>query len=205
MEVLALLSHILLWLAVLVLGFLLVGVLGVLGRVNWRLEQTAATTPSRLGRDGLRPGAKAPDFTLLNVEGIQGALHDFAGQQVLLVFLQAGCGPCTLVLPELARLARRSRPRVLAVFNGDADSARRWANEHELPFPVMVQVQWSVSRRYQTFATPFAFLIDESGVIAAKGIVNNRQHIRLLLAEARNGSVSGHVLADVAGTERDEP
>src|SRR5262245_36319703 len=55
---------IVLWLVVLLLGFLLLGALRSLGLLNWRLEQLEATMPKRLGRDGLKVGAKAPDFTL---------------------------------------------------------------------------------------------------------------------------------------------
>ncbi len=58
-----------LWLVVLLLGFLLLGTLRSLGLLSWRLEQLEATTPKRLGRDGLKPGKRAPDFTLPGVEG----------------------------------------------------------------------------------------------------------------------------------------
>jgi hypothetical protein len=64
MSILWLLSIILLWIVVLFLGFLLVGALRALGVLSWRLEQLEATTPKRLGRDGLKPGKRAPGFTL---------------------------------------------------------------------------------------------------------------------------------------------
>src|SRR5438477_12153235 len=82
-----------LWLVVLFLGFLLLGTLRALGLLSWRLEQLEATTPKRLGRDGLKPGKKAPDFTLLCTQGKETSLHDFAGRRVLLVFTQSGCSP----------------------------------------------------------------------------------------------------------------
>src|SRR6516164_3964268 len=74
-----LLSTIVLWVMVLFVGVLLLGTLRALGLLSWRLEQLEATTPKRLGRDGLKPGKKAPDFTLANVEGKEVSLHDFAG------------------------------------------------------------------------------------------------------------------------------
>jgi hypothetical protein len=49
---------------------------------------------------------------------------------------------------------------------------------------MLVQQQFSVAKRYEMYATPFAFLIDERGVLAAKGIVNNGQHIGFLLSGA---------------------
>ena len=74
------LSQVLLWVLVLALGFLLLGTLRVLGLLRWRLEQLEVTTPSRLGRNGLRPGKKAPDFTLPSVTGAEVALSGFAGR-----------------------------------------------------------------------------------------------------------------------------
>src|SRR5437773_12135935 len=64
MSILWLLSIVVLWIVVLFLAFLLLGTLRALGLLSWRLEQLEATTPKRLGRDGLKPGKKAPDFTL---------------------------------------------------------------------------------------------------------------------------------------------
>jgi hypothetical protein len=94
-------SYALLWVVVLLLGFLLLGTLRALALLRWRLEQLEATTPSRVGRSGLRPGKKAPDFTLPSVEGVEVALHDLVGRKVFLVFTQAGCGPGQQIMPEL--------------------------------------------------------------------------------------------------------
>src|SRR3954471_24365676 len=92
------------WGAILFLGFLLLGTLRALGVVRWQLEQLQATTPSRIGRDGLELGTKAPDFTLPTVAHGERSLHEFAGGKVLLVFTQSGCGPCHAIVPELNRV-----------------------------------------------------------------------------------------------------
>src|SRR6516225_7545351 len=110
---------VILWVVVFFLGFLLLGTLRAVGLLSWRLEQLEATTPKRLGRDGLKPGKKAPDFTLSGWPGLESseapagasrtqprppvdiALHDFIGRKVLLVFTQSGCSPCKAVVPEL--------------------------------------------------------------------------------------------------------
>ena len=67
-----LISFIALWLVALSLGFLLLGALRALGLLRWRLEQLEAITPTRVGRGGLRPGKKAPDFSLPAVAGGDG-------------------------------------------------------------------------------------------------------------------------------------
>src|SRR5205823_14522786 len=123
------LSQVLLWALVLALGFLLLGTLRVLGLVRWRLEQLEATTPSRVGRNGLKPGKKAPDFTLPSVAGTEVALSGLAGRKVLLVFVQPGCGPCRLITPELNRLQSKGEVQVVVVSNGDGEANRKWAGE----------------------------------------------------------------------------
>jgi methylamine dehydrogenase accessory protein MauD len=196
-----LISFIALWLVVLSLGFLLLGALRGLGLLRWRLEQLEATTPSRIGRGGLKPGKTAPDFTLPCTAGGEVSLHDFAGRRVLLVFTQSGCEPCHRVIPELNRLQRAGEVQVLVVNNGEPGATRQWAAEVRAGFPVLAQQQHSVSKRYEMYATPFAFLIDERGVIASKGIINNREHIGYVLSGAGNAAKGGQAEAEPATAE----
>jgi methylamine dehydrogenase accessory protein MauD len=191
-----LVSSIVLWLLVLGLAFLLCGTLRALGLLRWRLEQLEATMPSRLGRSGLKVGKKAPDFVLPSVAGADIGLHDYAGGKILLVFMQPGCGPCHRVTPDLDRLHRQSDVQVLVVQNGDLETIRKWAREQRPRFPVVVQEQFSLSKRYEMFATPFAFLIDEHGIIVSKGVINNGQHIRFLLSGAGKAGKNAQVEAE---------
>jgi methylamine dehydrogenase accessory protein MauD len=180
-----LISYFVLWGLVIVLGFVLLGTLRALALQGWRLDQLEATMPSRVGRSGLKPGRKAPDFTLSTVEGEEISLADYRRRTVLLVFVQPGCGPCSSVVPALNRVEASGEAQVLVVNRADPERARQWAVETGATFPVLVQENLDVSKRYEMFATPFAFLIDEHGVIASNGIVNNRQHVRFLFSAAR--------------------
>jgi methylamine dehydrogenase accessory protein MauD len=193
-----------LWAVVLFLGFLLLGTLRALGLLRWRLEQLEATTPRRLGRDGLKPGKRALDFTLPSADGKEVSLHDFAGRKVLLVFTQSGCSPCQKIVPELNRLGKSGESQVVVVNNGDPEATRKWSAEVGARFPVLAQEKFSISKKYEVFATPFAFLIDEKGVIASKGIINNRQHIGYVLSGTRVGESNGHAEAEADAAESSE-
>jgi peroxiredoxin len=144
---------------------------------------------------GVKPGKKAPAFTLPSVAGGEVALADHAGRKVLLVFVQTGCGPCHAVVPHLNKLHRGGGYQVLAVNNADPEAARKWAAEVGAGFPVLAQQDWAFSRRYEVFATPFAFLIDEQGVIASSGLVSNDKHIGFVL-ERRAGAKAEPAQAD---------
>src|SRR5262245_17358329 len=161
--------------SVLGLAFLVLGALRALGILNWRLDQMEAMRPSRIGREGLKVGRKAPDFTLPSANGGVASLADFAGRKLLLGFAPSGCGPCMEIVPELNRLHERDQHQVLVINNGDPEATRQWVAETKARFPVLAQEEFSVSKRYEIFVTPFAFLIDERGVISSKGIAGSKQ------------------------------
>jgi hypothetical protein len=128
-----LVSNLAFWVVVALGGFLLLRAVALL---RWQVDQLQATSPSRLGRSGLRPGKKAPDFTLPVVSGGEVALHHYAGRKLLLVFVQPGCGPCHQIVPELNRLHRAGDVEVLVIHNGENQAAQRWTKERRPGFPV---------------------------------------------------------------------
>jgi methylamine dehydrogenase accessory protein MauD len=184
MNTFLLVSSIALWLVVLVLGFLLLGTLRAMGLLQWQLKQLQATTPSRVGRNGLPVGKKAPAFGLPSTDGKEIALADFPGRKVLVVFTQSGCSPCKAIVPELNRLAERGTYQVLVINNADIDQTRAWAREADARFPVLAQDKYAISKRFEAYATPFAFLIDEQGIIRSKGIAGSKQHLNFVLSGA---------------------
>lgn len=56
-------------------------------------------------------------------------------------------------------------PTVVMISRGELKENRAKVKEHGLTFPVLLQQQWEISRRYAMFATPIAYLIDEAGII----------------------------------------
>jgi methylamine dehydrogenase accessory protein MauD len=187
-----LISMIVLWAVILLLGFLVLGSLRALGIVNWRLDQLELTRPSRLGRDGLKAGAKAPDFTLPCAMGGEISLHDFAGRKVLLVFTQSGCGPCHDMAPEFNRVQAKGEHQVVVINNGEPDESREWAAEIQAQFPILIQEKFSIAKRYEIFATPFAFLINEHGTIESSGIVGSAQYLGYVLTCAGHRTRKHH-------------
>jgi methylamine dehydrogenase accessory protein MauD len=181
MWTLFLISYVVLWLALVAVAFLLLGTLRSLGLLEWRIDQLEATRPSRINREGLKAGTRAPDFTLPQVGGGECSLGDFRGRRVFLVFVQAGCQPCHDIAPDLNRLQRQGELQVLVVNRAEPAEAATWADDVRAAFPVLVQDGLELAKKYQVFATPFAFVIDEDGVVAGSGIVSQRRHIGFVL------------------------
>ena len=133
-----------------------------------RLANERPLSESLIEREGLKAGASAPTFELPDLAGQPVSLAAKRGQRVLLVFSDPDCGPCDVLLPDLARVEREHRENGLAVVlvgRGEPEENRRKAEAFGVEFPVVLQPGWRLSKQYGIFATPVAFLIDEEGVI----------------------------------------
>lgn len=123
---------------------------------------------SRLVRDGLPHGTRAPTFRLPRVDGGELSLEEYYGRRVLLIFSDPNCGPCTALLPQLEQMHRRNGDTaVVMVSRGDVEANRAKVDQYRLTFPVALQRQWEISRDYGIFGTPVGYLINEEGIIAA--------------------------------------
>jgi peroxiredoxin len=142
---------------------------------------------SRLVRNGLKAGTRAPDFALPQLDGTVLRLDSYRGSTVLLVFSDPNCGPCMELAPEIQKLhAERRDLQVIMISRGNVSANREKLARHGLTFPIVLQRHWEVSRDYGMFATPIAYLIDHEGVLASDVAVGADAILRLASnAEAR--------------------
>lgn len=157
---------------------------------------------SRIARTGLKQGTPAPNFSLPRIDDGELSLEQYRAQKVLLVFSAPDCGPCNLLAPELQKLARRTPDiQVIMVSRGDREANQLKAKEHELTFPIVLQKHWEISRRYEMFATPIAYLIDEQGIVAADVAMGPGPIINLLVSSAILSLLDGRRVSSVELTE----
>jgi peroxiredoxin len=98
---------------------------------------------------------------------------------------------------------------VVMISKGEPKENRAKVKEHGLTFPVVLQQQWEISRRYAMFATPIAYLIDEKGVIVHEVAVGVEPILTLLGRTAATATLqrcrrqfelsAGETLASVPG------
>jgi thioredoxin-dependent peroxiredoxin len=119
-------------------------------------------------------GTKAPSFTLPDATGKSISLADYAGRKVLLVFYPGDDTPvCTTQLCSYRDNFSEFEKRGIQVLGISADSVeshRKFAEKHELPFPILSDESKSVAKSFD--ATDFLglskrayVLIDEQGVV----------------------------------------
>jgi methylamine dehydrogenase accessory protein MauD len=78
---------------------------------------------------------------------------------------------------------------VVLASDGDLAQHRQFVLEHQLrEFPYVLSASLGLS--YQVNRLPFAALLDHSGVLRARGLVNSREHLESLFEAQRLGVAS---------------
>ncbi len=193
-------SYVVLWAVVLFQGLVIFILLRQLGMLYLGTAQGVA-------RDGLPVGERAPHFTAPDLAGRVVSLADFRGLPLLLIFGSPNCAPCRKLIPDLNLLARQQGEelRVLFLSRGEVEEARRFASELDVQVPVATHPDDDLPDKYRARVTPFAFLIDGEGVIRAKGLANNREHLEMLLRVGREQTSQSAGEASHNGATAEEP
>jgi peroxiredoxin len=161
-----------------------------------REVQLSSARIRRTERNGLPKGTRAPDFLLPRLDGGHLSISDFCGRGVLLVFSDPMCQPCDLLSPHLERLARRTPDiQVIMVSRRGREANLAKVQQHGLSFPIVLQRQWEISRAFNKFATPIAYLIDEDGLIASELALGPSAILQLLTTSAILCLLTGKVRA----------
>ena len=187
-------SNLLLWVVVLVLGAVVFGMVRQIGILHERVAPMGALTNDH----GPEVGDMAPD---MKIAGMDGALVRIGGQVAgqksrLLLFVSPTCPICKKLLPIARSFAKGEKLDVLLVGDGDPAEQRDMIARHQLEgIPYVNSPQ--VGMTFKVGKLPYAILIDEDGVIRAKGLVNSREHLESLAIakETGYGSIQAYLKA----------
>lgn len=180
-------SNTLLWVAVVILSGLVLALLRQIGLLHERISPAGAL----VGRERPQVGEAAPVLRLRDLCGREVLIGESAadGASTLLFFLSPSCPVCETLLPVLRSVVRAegSRLRLVLASDGPLAEHERLVREHGLERETYV-VAPEPAIAFQIGQVPYAVLIDPSGVVRARGLVNTREHLESLF-EARDRQV----------------
>ena len=111
----------------------------------------------------------APDFNLLDVNGIPVSLSGYRGKLVLLNFWATWCGPCRDEMPSMEQLNRNFGGQGFAVLainqREHAALVNRFMGTHGLNFTALLDTTGRVAGYYRVYGIPVSYLIDANGDI----------------------------------------
>ncbi|GIX17083.1 MAG: hypothetical protein KatS3mg119_1269 [Rhodothalassiaceae bacterium] len=182
-------SQVLLWVVVVAMAFLLFALMRQIGALHDRVAPVGALTLA----GGLKPGEAIPAMVVHDLFGepvpVSGTSPD--GRARLLVFTAPNCPVCRELKETLAVIARQERRWLAVIQVSDGDPAEHRAAAEEARAAGM---RYVLSRNLgvllEVSRLPTAALVDEKGVLIAKGLVNSREHLESLFEARRQGHAS---------------
>jgi methylamine dehydrogenase accessory protein MauD len=182
-------SNAALWVLVLVLSAVVLALVRQVGVLHERIAPAGALMLNR----GPTVGEPAPVLEVADLDGhalrLGSARED--GRSTLLLFVSPGCPVCKSLLPAVksSRRDERAWMDVVLASDGDAREQREFVRAQGLD-GVPYVVSAALGLAYQVGRLPFAALLDEHGILRARGLVNSREHLESLFEAKRLGVAS---------------
>jgi methylamine dehydrogenase accessory protein MauD len=166
-----LISYIALWLLVIVLVLLVLGLIRQMAIMYLRLGPEPGVLATQ---EGLAIGAPAATFEAVHV-ATEAEVALLPGQAYVIIFVSPTCTPCGRLMDDLHEFIQSvgKRTHVIIVSQSDRHATLTFLEQHRLSVPVVADASGFISRAYSVRATPFAYYIDEAGIIRHRGIVNS--------------------------------
>src|SRR5438067_766285 len=182
-------SNVVLWILVLLLSVVVLALVRQLGVLHERIAPAGALMLNR----GPPVGEPAPVLEVADLEGhahrVGAARAD--GRSTLLLFVSPTCPVCESLLPAVksSRKDERAWMDVILASDGDTLEQRQFVRSQGLDgIPYVVSAALGLA--YQVGRLPFAALLDEHGILRARGLVNSREHLESLFEAKRLGVAS---------------
>jgi len=149
--------------------------------------------------------AVAPDFAIPDLAGQAVRLSAYRGQVVLVNVWATWCPPCREEMPSMERLHQRLKDRgfvLLAVSQdeGGPEVVKRFVDQMKVTFPVLLDPQGEVGRKYGVWGFPESFLLDREGRIVER-VIGPRDWA----SPAQVAQIEGLLAAPTAGAGRGSP
>lgn len=171
-------SYVLLWALVLLLAAVVISMVRQIGMLHRRIEPFGA----RINQPGPEIGEVAPPFEVPDLAGRLTRLAAERGKRTLLVFVSASCTNCKELAPALRSVARSdwTTTETFLVCAGTREATERFVREFHLERLTTLN-EGHLQEVYAVQTTPYGVLVDESGTVRTKGIVNSMEQLESLL------------------------
>lgn len=189
-------SQILLWALVLAFAVRVI----TLARQNGILYERVVPMGALVTDSGPAVGVPAPRLELPTLSGQKIDIGLAAGKSTQHLFLSPTCPVCKKLLPIIKRIARDEQRWLRVVLSSDGAQPEHltFYRKAELEaFPYVLSAELGMS--YRVSRLPYTVLIDEQGVLRAKGLVNSREQLESLFTAKEIGVAS--VQAYIGGHE----
>lgn len=176
-------SYVVLWGLVITLCIVVVALARQIGTLHLRLGPRGAL---EMDDEGPPLREAPPSFALRDIAGIPITVGG-PGRAQCLVFVSPGCKLCEEILPSIPVVAEASAMEPIVLSDSDAHETSVAYGSRKLKASVVPAHDVAVA--YSVPGTPYAVILDELGIVRAKGAINNLEQMEGLVDTARKRAV----------------
>ena len=147
------------------------------------------------------PGDKAPDFTLTDQNGKSVSLSDFAGTRVVLYFYPKdntpGCTRQACAFAGTYAEFRRRNIQVIGISKDSADSHRKFAEKHSLPFVLLADPELQAIQSYGVWQEKKLYGKFSMGVVRTTFIISPEGVIEKIMPKVKPDTNAAEILAEL--------
>src|SRR5690625_921918 len=180
-------SNVLLWVVIVALVIVELALSRQIGVLYERVAPMGALTVDK----GPEVGEQAPTFEMNDILGRPQTVGLPTEHSQLLFFVSPTCPVCKKLLPVLRSIANTEKKwlRVMLASDGEMPEHLAFYKEAKLsPFPYLLSTSLGMS--FHISKLPYAVLMDETGIIRAKGLINSREQLESLFTAKELGVAS---------------
>ena len=112
---------------------------------------------------------RAPEFTLMDLQGNTFKLKDYRMKTVLLIFGATWCPSCRSEIPHFKEIFAKYNPRGLDVayinIEEPQDRVIRFSKKYQLPYRTLLDIKADVANAYDIMGVPSMILLKEGKVV----------------------------------------
>ena len=174
--------------------FVLAGVLALLVLVVLALARQIGVLHTRLApagalmnTSGPEVGAAAPMLSLRDIHDRAVSIGGTSVSAMLILFVSPNCPICKELVPVARSMARAEKLRLVFASDGSAiERHLQYAEKMEIgSYPYVVSTELGL--KFAADKLPYAALIDSTGVLRSRGLVNSREHLESLVESMLTG------------------
>lgn len=182
MENILLYSNILLWITQIIVIVSLVIIFKQFGDIYLKSSDA-------ISRDGVPIGDAIPKFQGLSYNsGKYFSKKDMENVPTLIGFISPNCPACKDLIPDWNRAITKYKGKVNFLLIGvgtNRDQYTEFLKNRQLNGELILDPD-NIGQAFRVRVTPFAFMVDENGVVLEKGLCNDEKHINHLISASKN-------------------
>lgn len=136
-----------------------------------------ASVPAISADAPLSPMRKTPDAPAIGLEDLDGKIHtleEYRGKVLIVNFWATWCPPCREEMPSMERAWNKVKDKnvvMLAIDVGeDIDTVDSFINDYPVTFPILLDTDSKVARKWPVIGLPSTFIVDTEGRMVYRAI-----------------------------------